>query len=113
MRFDRGVRPSVTSRAVGGTEIDVAATHRVADQFGAAAELIDRAASDNLARLAFSGACAGRAHTARGDELRVELERLTAQLSQWSRASAEIATTLRASADRYADAELYAAARIA
>jgi hypothetical protein len=34
-------------------------------------------------------------------------------LSQWSRASVEIAEALRAGADRYADAELYAAARIA
>ncbi len=109
MRFDRGVRPSAVAR----TEIDVAATRRVADQFGAAAELVDRAVSDHLARLAFGGASAGRAHTARGDALRVELERLAAELSQWSRASVELAAALRASADRYADAELYAAARIA
>ena len=109
MRFDRGVRPATVAR----TEIDVPATYRVADQFAIAAELIDRAVSDHLARLAFSGASAGRAHTARGDALRVELERLAAELSQWSRASAEIAAALRASADRYADAELYAAARIA
>ncbi len=109
MRFDRGVGPSAVAR----TEIDVAATHRVADQFGAAADLVDGAVSDHLARLAFGGASAGRAHTARGDALRVELERLAAELSQWSRASVEIAAALRASADRYADAELYAAARIA
>ena len=38
---------------------------------------------------------------------------LVAQLSQWSRASVEIAVALRSGADRYADAELYAAARIA
>ena len=109
MRFDRGVRPA----AVAPSEIDVPATHRIADQFGAAAELIERAVSDHLARLAFSGSSAGRAHTGRGDALRVELERLAAELSQWSRASVEIAAALRASADRYADAELYAAARIA
>ncbi len=109
MRFDRGIRPSAGAR----TEIDVAATHRVADQFSAAAQLVDGAVSDHLARLAFGGATAGRAHTARGDTLRVELERLAAELSQWSRASVEIAAALRASADRYADAELYAAARIA
>jgi Excreted virulence factor EspC, type VII ESX diderm len=87
--------------------------HRVADQLGAAAEVINGAVGDHLARLAFSGASAGRAHTARGDALRAELERLAAQLSQWSRASVEIADALRAGADRYADAELYAAARIA
>ncbi|OBH25764.1 hypothetical protein A5692_27415 [Mycobacterium sp. E342] len=109
MRFDRGIRPVAVAR----TEIDVPATHRVADQFCAAADLLDRALSDQLGRLAFGGAGAGRAHTARGDALRAELERLTAQVAQWSRASVEIATALRGSAERYADAELYAAARIA
>ncbi|HEY3995113.1 MAG TPA: type VII secretion target [Mycobacterium sp.] len=109
MRFDRGVRPTTVVR----TEIDVAATYRVAQQFGAAAEIIDRALSDQLTRLSFDGAVAGRAHTARGDALRAELQRLVGELSQWSRASDEIAAALRASADRYADAELYAAARIA
>jgi hypothetical protein len=109
MRFDSRVRHATFAR----TGVDVAAVRRVADQLGAAAELIDRAVGDHLARLAFSGATAGRAHTARGDALRVELERLAAQLSQWSRASVEIAFALRAGADRYADAELYAAARIA
>ena len=95
------------------TGIDVAAVHRVADQLRAAAELVDRAVCDHLAALAFSGATAGRAYTARGDALRAELERLTAQLSQWSRASVAIAVALRSGAQRYADAELYAAARIA
>jgi hypothetical protein len=109
MRFDRGVRPVTIVR----TEIDVPATHRVADQFGAAADIIDRALGDQLGRLEFGGAGAGRAHTARGEALRVQLERLVGQLGQWSRASVEIAAALRAGADRYADAELYAAARIA
>lgn len=92
---------------------DSSAVHRVADQLAAAAELLDRAAGDHLARLAFSGVGAGRAHAARGDALRVELERLTAEVTRWSRAAAETAAALRAGADRYADAELYAAARIA
>jgi hypothetical protein len=109
MRFDRRVRHATSAR----TGVDVAGVHRVADQLGATAELIDGAVGDHLARLAFSGASAGRAHTARGNAFRVELERLAAQLSQWSRASVEVAVALRAGADRYADAELYAAARIA
>ncbi|MCV7030113.1 type VII secretion target [Mycobacterium sherrisii] len=95
------------------TEIDVAAVHRVADQMRAAAELVDRAVCDHLAALTFSGATAGRAYTARGDALRAELERLAAQLSQWSRASVAIAVALRSGAERYVDAERYAAARIA
>ncbi|OBF73508.1 hypothetical protein A5750_14805 [Mycobacterium sp. 852002-51613_SCH5001154] len=109
MRFDRGVRPATVAR----TEIDVPATHRIADQFSTAADIIDRALSDQLGRLAFGGPSAGRAHTARGEALRVELERLATEVAQWSRASVEIAAALRASADRYADAERYAAARIA
>jgi Excreted virulence factor EspC, type VII ESX diderm len=109
MKFVGGTRPVVFAH----TQIDVPAVHRVANQFDMAAEFIDRAISDHLARLAFSGASAGRAHTACGDALRVELERLTAQLRQWSRTSAAIAAALGCSADRYGDAELYAAARIA
>ena len=66
-----------------------------------------------MARLAFSGAGAGWAHTERGDALRIQLQRLTAEVTQWSHAAAETAAALRAGADRYADAELYAAARIA
>jgi len=92
---------------------DSSAVLRVADQMGAAAELLDRAVADHLARLTFDGALAGRAHSARGDALRVQLERLTAEVTQWSRAAAETAAALRAGAENYADAELYAAARIA
>ncbi len=68
--------------AVARTQIDVAAAQRVANQFAVAAEFLDRAVTDHLARLAFGGAVA-------------------------------IAAALRSSAERYADAELYAAARIA
>ncbi|WP_406816981.1 type VII secretion target [Mycobacterium sp. M23085] len=99
--------------AVDRTQIDVPAAQRVANQFAMAADFIDRAVSAHLSRLAFGGAGAGREHTARGDMLRAELERLVAQMSQWSRASGEIAAALRSSAERYADAEFYAAARIA
>ncbi len=109
MKSVGGTRPVAIAR----TQIDLPAARRVANQFALAAEFIDRAVSDHLSRLAFGGASAGRTHTARGDALRVELERLVAQVAQWSRASAEIAAALRSSAERYADAELYAAARIA
>jgi hypothetical protein len=100
-------------RSVTSTGVDVAAVRAVADRFGAAAELINGAVSNHLARLSFGGATAGRAHVARGDALRTGLERLAAEFSQWSRAADEIAVALRVGADRYADAELYAAARIA
>lgn len=109
MKSVGGTRPV----AIASTQIDVPAAQRVANQFAMAAEFVDRAVSDHLSRLAFGGGVAGRTHAARGDALRAELERLVAQVSQWSRASAEIAAALRSSAERYADAELYAAARIA
>jgi Excreted virulence factor EspC, type VII ESX diderm len=102
MRFD--------SRHAG---IDPAAVYAIADRFGVAAELVDDAVYDHMASLAFGGFSAGRAHTARGDALRGALDRLMAELSQWSRAAVEIAVALRASANRYADADVYAAARIA
>lgn len=92
---------------------DSSAVHGIADQLSAAAELIDGAVGNHLARLTFGGATAGRAYIARGDALRVQLERLTAEVGQWSRAAVETAAALRAGADRYADADLYAAARIA
>jgi hypothetical protein len=105
---------SVTRTGVDvNTRVDRAAVYAVVDRFGAATDLIDDAVDNRLARLAFGGASAGRAHTARGDALRAGLQRLAAQLSQWSRATGEIAVTLRVGADRYADADLYAAARIA
>ncbi len=66
MGFESRVQHATFDR----TGIDVAAVHRVADQLRAAAELIDRAVCDHLAALAFSGATAGRAYTARGDALR-------------------------------------------
>jgi hypothetical protein len=109
MRFDSRVRHNAFAR----TGVDVGAVHRVADQMRGAAELIDAAVSDHLAGLAFSGVSAGRAHTARGDALRAQLDQLVAQVSHWSRASVAIAVALRSAAERYADAELYAAARIA
>jgi hypothetical protein len=41
------------------------------------------------------------------------LHRLSGELAQWARASMEVAASLRASADRYNDADRLAAARIA
>jgi Excreted virulence factor EspC, type VII ESX diderm len=105
---------SVTSTGVDvAVLVDTAAVRAVADRFGAAADLIDDAVDNHLARLTFGGAAAGRAHVARGDALRAGLQRLAAEMTQWSRAASEIGVALRAGADRYADAELYAAARIA
>ncbi|TDK98803.1 hypothetical protein EUA02_08510 [Mycobacterium paragordonae] len=93
--------------------LDSAGVRGIADRIDDAAELIDEATSNNLSRLTFDGARAGRAYAGCGERLRAELDRLAAELSQWSRAALEIAAALRAGADRYAEAESYAAARIA
>lgn len=93
--------------------IDAAAVYAAADRFNTASELIDNAVADQLARLTFDGARAGRSYTDRGEALRAGLDRLAGELSRWSRAAVEIAAALRAGADHYADADRYAAARIA
>jgi hypothetical protein len=92
--------------------VDVAAVHAVARQYEAAAGIVDAAVRTHLTGLVFDGATAGRAHVARGDALRTAVDRVVDQLRQWSRAAAEIAAALRASADRYAEADANAANRV-
>jgi uncharacterized protein YukE len=92
--------------------VDAAALQSVANRFDDAAHLIDGAARTQLGRLAFDGTAAGRAYIGQGDALRFALHRLSAELSQWARASLEVGAAIRASADRYADADHLAAARI-
>jgi hypothetical protein len=92
--------------------LDAAAVRAVANRFDDTAQLIEAAARTHFARLVFDGATAGRSYAGHGDALRVALNRLTGELSQWARATVEIATVLRASADRYAEADLTAAGRV-
>lgn len=92
--------------------VDTGTIRAVAAQFQDTADLLDDAVRRQLSRLTFDGASAGRAHVGHGDALRQALHRLETDLAAWSRAAAEIAVALRSSADRYADAEAGAAARI-
>ena len=92
--------------------VDLAALHAVARQYEAAADIVEAAVRTHLTGLAFDGAAAGRVHVARGDALRMAVDHVVDQLRQWSRAAAEIAAALRASADRYAEAEARAASRV-
>jgi hypothetical protein len=94
------------------TYVDVAAVCAVAGRIEASAQAVDAVARNQLGRLAFDGAAAGRAHLDRGDALRNTLAALTGELARWARASAEIATALRTGAGRYAAADLRAAARM-
>ncbi len=93
--------------------VDAAAVHAIANRFDEAAHLIDGAVRSQFGRLAFDGTTSGRAYIGQGDALRFAMHRLSGELTQWARASMEVAASLRASADRYDDADQLAAARIA
>lgn len=93
--------------------MDCETVRAVAHRFNAAADILDQVFRTRLSGLRFDGSTAGRAHTARGDELHVEFDRLTASVAQWSRAAVEMAVVLRTEAGRYAEAELRSAARVA
>ena len=92
--------------------VDVTALHACAREYETAAGIVDAAVRTHLTGLTFDGAAAGRAHVARGDALRVAVDHVVDQLRQWSRAAAEIAAALHASADRYAEADAGAARRV-
>jgi hypothetical protein len=94
------------------SRVDTAALLSVARQYQVAADNIDAAIRIHLSGLAFDGACAGRSYVARGDAVRSAVEAIVNQMWRWSRASAEIAATLRVSADRYAEADERAARRL-
>ena len=47
-------------------------------------------------------------HAARGEAVRIAVDGVADQLREWSRASAEIAATLRATAHRYDEADVRA-----
>jgi hypothetical protein len=92
--------------------VDVVALVAVARQYESAADVLDAAVRTKLSGLEFGGAGAGRMHVAHGDAIRVALDRVVDQLRAWSRACAEIAAALRASADRYAEADASAGRRV-
>jgi len=92
--------------------VDVAALHAVARQYEAAADIVEGAVRTHLTGLVFDGAAAGGAHVARGDAIRTTVDHIVDQLRQWSRAAVEIAAALRASADRYAEADASSARRV-
>nr|WP_090345837.1 type VII secretion target [Mycolicibacterium malmesburyense]CRL78422.1 hypothetical protein CPGR_04670 [Mycolicibacterium malmesburyense] len=94
------------------SRVDAAALLSVARQYEAAADMIDAAVRAHLSRLAFDGAGAGRSYVAHGDAVRSAVDHVVDQLWRWSRASAEIATALRVSVERYADADAHAADRL-
>jgi excreted virulence factor EspC (type VII ESX diderm) len=92
--------------------VDVTALLDVARGYDALADAVDDTVRTHLARLSFDGALAGRSYTARGDAMRRSVEQVGDAMRLWSRACTEIASALRASADRYVEADGRAARRV-
>src|SRR5215475_327203 len=92
--------------------MDVAAVRDVANEFDASAVVLDATVRTHMRGLGFGGATAGRAYLARGDAVHAALDRVADGLAAWSRASAEIAAALRASADTYERSDERNAARL-
>ena len=91
--------------------VDIGALLDAAGRYDAVADALDGAVRTHLAAT-FAGAVAGRAHAARGDAVRSAVERLGDDLRMWARSSAELASALRGSADRYVAAEARGAVRL-
>ena len=92
--------------------VDVAALLDVARGYDTLADTVDAAVRVHLTRLSFDGAVAGRAYNARADALRNSVEHVSDGMRLWARASVEIASALRASADRYVEADARGARRV-
>jgi len=88
--------------------VDVVALLEIAAGYQAVAEAVDAIVRTRLAGLQFGGAVAGRMYAARGEAVRIAVDGVADQLREWSRASAEIAATLRATAHRYDEADVRA-----
>ena len=92
--------------------VDVAALRSVAADYQNVAAKHDGARRPPQSGRAVDGAPARRAYVARGDAVRDGVEHVAHQVRLWSRACNEIAAVLRASANRYADADAHAGSRI-
>lgn len=82
--------------------IDAAALRVIADRFDSIAQSLAGAAR---VRPGFGGATAGRAYVPDGDALRRGLDRRADELTDWARASGEIAVGLRCGAAGYAESD--------
>jgi hypothetical protein len=85
--------------------VDVAALLSVAGEYEAIADAVDAIVRTRLAGLQFGAAGAGRMHVVRGEAVRIAVDGIADRLREWSRASAEIAATLRNTAVRYDEAD--------
>ena len=85
----------------------------MAREYETASAIIDAAVRNQLGGLRFGAALSGRAYAAHGGELAAALAELSTALRLWSRAAAEIAVALQASAIRYGAAAERSADQVA
>ena len=85
--------------------VDVGALLEIASEYQSVADAVDAIVRNRLAGLQFGGAAADRMHVARGEAVRIAVDGVADQLREWSRASSEIAATLRTTAHRYDEAD--------
>ncbi len=80
----------------------------MAGEYESVADAVDAVVRTRLAGLQFGAAGAGRMHVVRGEAVRIAVDGIADRLREWSRASAEIAATLRNTAVRYDEADVRA-----
>lgn len=96
----------------GAARVDTAAVRGIAREYETTASILDGAARTHLDDIDIGGATSGRAYVAQGEALRAAVFGVAMSLREWSRASLEIAAVLRATVDRYQDADAGAAMRV-
>ncbi|KUI33942.1 hypothetical protein AU195_07995 [Mycobacterium sp. IS-1496] len=98
--------------AVRAAHVDGAALVSIAAHFDSVANLVDSVVRTHLSMLSFDGSAAGRDYAAHGHALRAAIDDVVAMLHGWARSASGVASELRASAVRYAQADADAASRV-
>ena len=93
--------------------MDTAGLRAMAREYEMASAIIDAAVRNQLGSLRFGAPTSGRAYATLGGELSAALAELSTALRLWSRAAAEIAVALQASAIRYGAAAERSADQVA
>lgn len=89
--------------------VELAAIRAISAEFDRVADLLT---PKSVLRTGFGGAVAGRDHVVDGEAVRRAFDQIGADLGQWARAAAEVGSGLRVGAQRYAGADLAAAAGV-
>lgn len=97
---------------VGAARVDSDAVHAIAREYEAVSSIVDEAVRKHLGDFDFGASSAGRGYVERGEALHTSVAELAVGLRQWARAATEISVALRASAQRYHQADARAARRV-